>query len=177
MGCVRLRLLLRRSSYRVRLIASVSAPSEAWRFLWGGSPHRGRSHHPPVPRVASGEEAGEPNEPGEASTGYHVDRRGDRTSQSLIPPRQGNTANGDGFHAPEASTEEACWCASRGSAGVHLSAWEAWREASGTWETRVIPDAVRYAQPTTRRTAKAGAGVGSPHRTWRAGEPLTGGRG
>ena len=30
----------------------VSAPSEAWRFLWGGSPHRGRSSQPPVPRVA-----------------------------------------------------------------------------------------------------------------------------
>ena len=28
---------------------------------------------------------------------------------------------------------------SRGSAGVHLRAWEAWREASGTWETLSVP--------------------------------------
>ena len=99
------RRIIKRRSVR----PSVSAPSEAWRFLWGGSPHRVRSNQPPVPRVASGEEAVEPNEPGEAYTGNHVDRRGDRTSQSLIQPRKGNNADGDGFNAPEAYTEEACW--------------------------------------------------------------------
>src|SRR5262247_431912 len=59
-----------------------SAPGEAWRFLWGGSPHRGRSSQPPVPRVASGEEAGEPNAPGEADTEHHVDRRGSALSNA-----------------------------------------------------------------------------------------------
>jgi hypothetical protein len=56
-----------------------SAPSEAWRFLPGASPGGVRSHQPRLPRVASGEEATEPNEPGEAATGPHVDRKGDRT--------------------------------------------------------------------------------------------------
>ena len=44
---------------------------------------------------------------------------------------------------------------------------EAWREVSGTWETRVMPGSARYAHPTTRRTAKEGAGVGSPQSTQR----------
>ncbi len=49
-----------RASLRLlaRLTASVSAPSEAWRFLWGESPHRVRSSQPPVPRVASVAESG-----------------------------------------------------------------------------------------------------------------------
>ena len=50
----------------------------------------------------------------------------------MRPPRKGNHADGDGLHAPEAHTEAACWCASRGSAGVHSRARYAWREASGT---------------------------------------------
>ena len=49
----------------------------------------------------------EPNEAGEAYTGNHVARRGDRTPQSLIQPRKGDNADGDGFNAPEAYTEEA----------------------------------------------------------------------
>ena len=41
-----------RARFRQQVSASVRAPSEAWRFLWGGSPHRVRSHQPPVPSVA-----------------------------------------------------------------------------------------------------------------------------
>ena len=47
----------------------------------------GPNGHAPVPRVASGEEATEPNVPGEASTGHHGDRRRDHTLQSLRLPR------------------------------------------------------------------------------------------
>jgi len=35
------------------LTGGVSAPSKAWRFLWGVSPHRVRSNQPLVPSVAS----------------------------------------------------------------------------------------------------------------------------
>ena len=96
--------------YFQRLTRGVSAPSAAWRFLQGASPCGATSNQPLLPSVAPGEEAeGTLNEPGEAYTGHHVDRRGDRTPQSLIQPRKGNHADGDGFNAPEAYTEEACW--------------------------------------------------------------------
>jgi len=36
-----------------KLLAAVSAPSYAWRFLWGESPHRVRPNQPPVPSVAT----------------------------------------------------------------------------------------------------------------------------
>src|SRR5262245_1177174 len=49
----------------------------------------------------------EPNDTGEAYTGNHVARRGDRTSQSLRQPRHKENAEGDGFNAPEAHTEAA----------------------------------------------------------------------
>ena len=66
----------------------VSAPSEAWRFQQGEGPCQGRVNHPPVPSVAVMEEVLYGlNETIEAYTGNHVDRRGDRTSQSLIQPR------------------------------------------------------------------------------------------
>ena len=62
-----------------RLSASVSAPSEAWRFLQGGSPCGARSNQPLLPSVAPVEGGENRTTPGEAYTGHHVDRRGDRT--------------------------------------------------------------------------------------------------
>src|SRR6266850_2830296 len=50
----------RRSGFQARLSPGVSAPSEAWRFLWGGSPHRIRSRQPPVPSVACVEKEQKP---------------------------------------------------------------------------------------------------------------------
>jgi hypothetical protein len=47
------------SAYPSEVIMS-SAPSEAWRFLWGGSPYRARSRQPPVPSGALGEEERQP---------------------------------------------------------------------------------------------------------------------
>jgi len=48
------RPLVPRSRCPPRLTPSVSAPSEAWRFLQGARPCRGRSSQPPVPSVAYG---------------------------------------------------------------------------------------------------------------------------
>jgi hypothetical protein len=41
-----------RSRFQARLSASVSAPSEAWRFLQGASPRGVRSNQPLLPSVA-----------------------------------------------------------------------------------------------------------------------------
>ena len=48
--------LLPRCGHWPPLTGSVSAPSEAWRFLQGGSPCGARSHQPLLPRVAPVEE-------------------------------------------------------------------------------------------------------------------------
>jgi hypothetical protein len=48
--------LLRRSGFQRQVKRSVRAPSEAWRFWQGARPCQGRSHPPPVPRVASVQE-------------------------------------------------------------------------------------------------------------------------
>ena len=88
-----------------RLKRGVSAPSEAWRFLWGGSPHRGRSRQPPVPRVACVEEVEHHRTKHTKRTQGTMEatREGARPG-SLGQPREGNKADGDGFHAPEANT-------------------------------------------------------------------------
>src|SRR4030095_5657884 len=49
-----------RSRFQARLTPGVGALSFAWRFLWGGSPHRARSYHPSIPRVAYVEEEQQP---------------------------------------------------------------------------------------------------------------------
>ncbi len=46
-----------------------------------------------------------PNEPAEAYTGNHIDRRGDRTPWSMIQPRKRGKADGDGVNVPEAHVE------------------------------------------------------------------------
>jgi hypothetical protein len=70
------------------LTGSVSAPSKAWRFWQGASPGGGRSNHPRIPRVAAGEEAGQPHDTGEADPGHPADRGEDRPSPRVRPPRQ-----------------------------------------------------------------------------------------
>jgi len=83
-----------------------------WRFLQGASPCWGRTNHPPIPSIAIVRKVVQevrtgPNEAIEAYTGNHVARREDRTSQSLVQPRQSNEAGGDGVNGPEANTKSA----------------------------------------------------------------------
>jgi len=116
-----------------------------------------------------------PNESDEAYTGHSGGRKGDRTPSSLGQPREGDHADGDGVHAPEAKTQASTGQEAGGSVGVRR-AWQAEREASRTWETPGVPG-TREAHPITQRAADGPWGVGSPQRTRRAGEPSTRGRG
>src|SRR4030066_2390561 len=56
-------------------------------------------------------------------------------------------ADGDRVNGREAHTERPKRRGLRGSAGVHLRAWYARREASGTWETLYVPEPVHGHSP------------------------------
>ena len=88
---------------------------------------------------------------------------------SLVQPREGMQADGDGFHAPEANTQASFFGRDAGGSVGVLRAWHAWREASRTWETLEVPapQGSREVDPTTRRTAEDLRGVRSAHSTAR----------
>ena len=173
-GCQR--PLVPRSRCPPRLRPSVSAPSKAWRFLQGGSPCQGRARHPPVPRVAHGEEERKPRT-NQVKRPQGTLEAGRVTAHpevwdSLVKAIK---ADGDGFHAPEAQTKASVGREAGGSVGVRR-AWHAEREALRTWEIPGTPGD-RQTHPTTRRAVDGPWEVGSPRSTRRTGEPSTGGRG
>ena len=87
---------------------------------------------------------------------------------SLVPPREGKKADGDGVNAPEAHTTASCFSGEmlEGLSGASGRGMHG-EYASRTWETLEgpAPQGSREVAPTTRRTAEDLRGGRAAHRT------------
>jgi len=163
------------SAYPSEVIMS-SAPSEAWRFLWGGSPYRARSRQPPVPSGALGEEERQPRtnqvkrtqgtlEAGRVTAHpevwYSLVRACKQTA-TVVTHRKPLQRHHDG-EMPEGLSGSS-------GPGMQREKREELGRASGLLGTGRPP-------PTTRRAVDGPGAVESPQSMRRAGKPSTGERG